>query len=197
MPGDKKEARLKLNLPLDKRIIFNYGIGVYRHLHLLPTIEHVNKKYPLILLTLTHIKEWYNLFDAVRSRYKFIELREGKLPINMLYTYLHACDCLLVHKDSAEAVVVPSTAYLCLGAGRPILAYNTNFFATFDKEVLKYSSLAEALIDVFEERENVKLVLKTAEEYVRKNSSIEIGKKFIKLFESLLKPKESLKGKLQ
>ncbi|MEW6481968.1 MAG: hypothetical protein AB1397_03035 [bacterium] len=186
MLGDKKEARLKLNLPLDKKIIFNYGMGVYRHLHLLPTIERVNKVYPLILLTLTHIKEWYDLFEAVKNRYKFIELRRGKLPVDLLYKYLHACDCLLIHKDSAEAVVVPSTAFLCLGAGRPILAYNTNFFETFDKEVLKYSSLSDGLEDVFEERENVELVLKTSQGYVRKNSSIEIAKKFIKLFKSLL-----------
>jgi hypothetical protein len=185
MPGDKEEARTRLNLPQDKKIIFNYGIGVYRHLHLLPTIERVSKRYPLILLTLTYIQEWFDLFDTLRTRYKFIELRKEKLPINTLYTYLHAADCLLVHKDSAEAVVVPSTACLCLGAGRPILAYNTNFFAAFDKEVLKYSSLQEALEDVFEERDNVKLVLKTAEEYVMKNSSIEVAKKFIKLFESL------------
>jgi len=188
MPGDKKDARLKLNLPLDRKIVFNYGIGIYRHLHLLPTIERVSKKYPLIFLTLTHIQEWYDLFDVVRIRYKFIELRNGKLPINTLYTYLHASDCLLIHKDSAEAVVVPSTAYLSLGAGQPILAYNTNFFATFDKEVLKYSSLQEALEDVFEQRDNVKSVLKIAEEYVTNNSSIEIAKRFIQLFESLLKP---------
>jgi len=186
MLGDKKEARLKLNLPLDKKIIFNYGIGIYRHLHLLPTIERVSKKYPLIFLTLTHIQEWYDLFDAVRLKYKFIELRNGKLPVNMLYGYLHASDCLLIHKDSAEAVVVPSTAYLSLGAGRPILAYNTNFFATFDKEVLKYSSLSEALEDVFEQKDNVKSVLKAAEEFVKENSSFEIAQKFIQLFESLL-----------
>lgn len=188
LPGDKKEARIRLNLPLDKRIVFNYGIGIYRHLHLLPTIERVSKKYPLIFLTLTHIQEWFDLFDTIRTKYKFIELRNGRLPINMLYTYLHACDCLLIHKDSAEAVVVPSTAYLCLGAGRPILAYNTNFFATFDKEVLKYSSLSEALEDVFEERDNVKSVLRTAEEFVKANSSIEVAKKFIELFDSLLNP---------
>ena len=188
MPGDKKEARLKLNLPLDKKIIFNYGIGIYRHLHLLPTIERVSKKYPLIFLTLTHIQEWFDLFDAAKTRYKFIELRNGKLPVDTLYTYLHASDCLLIHKDSAEAVVVPSTAYLCLGAGRPILAYNTNFFETFDKEVLKYSSLQEALEDVFEERDNVKSVLRTAEEFVKENSSIEVAKKFIQLFELLLNP---------
>lgn len=192
--GDKKEARIRLNLPLDKRIIFNYGIGVYRHLHLLPTIERVNRRYPLILLTLTHIQEWFDLFDTMRTRYEFIELRKGRLSVNMLYTYLHACDCLLIHKDSAEAVVVPSTAYLCLGAGRPILAYDTNFFASFDKEVLKYSSLQEALEDVFEERENVNSVLKRAQEFVRRNSSVEVAKKFIRLFESLLEAKGRCKG---
>ena len=186
MPGDKKEARLKLNLPLDKKIVFNYGIGIYRHLHLLPTIERVSKKYPLIFLTLTHIQEWFDLFVAAKTRYKFIELRNGKLPIDTLYSYLHASDCLLIHKDSAEAIVVPSTAYLCLGAGRPILAYNTNFFATFDKEVLKYSSLSETLEDVFEQKDNVKSVLKAAEEFVKENSSFEVAKKFIQLFDSLM-----------
>ncbi|MBU3933720.1 MAG: hypothetical protein KKH11_03530, partial [Candidatus Omnitrophica bacterium] len=75
---------------------------------------------------------------------------------------------------------------------RPILAYNTNFFATFDKEVLKYSSLSEALEDVFEQRDNVKFVLRTAQEYVKNNSSIEVAKKFIQLFESLLNPNRNI-----
>jgi len=183
--GDKVEARRKLALPLDRKIVFNYGIGIYRHLHLLPILERLNQDYPLILLTLTHIQDWYDLFEAVKGRYVFIELRKGDIPIKELYTYLHASDALLVHKDSAEAIVVPSTAYLCLGSGCPILAYDTNFFETFDREVLKYSGLGEALIDVFEERERVVETLHIAEQYVRKNSSHEIAKKFISLFGSL------------
>ena len=164
--GDKVKARKKLDLPLDKKIVFNYGIGIYRHLHLLPILERLNQDYPLILLTLTHIQEWYDLFEAARGRYPFIELRKGDIPIRELYAYLHASDALLVHKDSAEAIVVPSTVNLCLGSGCPILAYNTNFFETFDKEVIKYSGLGEALVDVFEEREKVKMTLHIAEEYV-------------------------------
>jgi hypothetical protein len=183
--GDKVEARRKLALPLDRKIVFNYGIGIYRHLHLLPILERLNQDYPLILLTLTHIQDWYNIFEAVKGRYVFIELRKGDIPIKELYTYLHASDALLVHKDSAEAIVVPSTAYLCLGSGCPILAYDTNFFETFDREVLKYSGLGEALIDVFEKRERVVETLHIADQYVRKNSSHEIAKKFISLFGSL------------
>jgi glycosyltransferase involved in cell wall biosynthesis len=191
--GDKEEARRRLNLPHDKKIIFNYGIGVYRHLHLLPTIERVSKKYPLLLLTLTHIQDWFDLFSAVKGRYDFIELRPGKVETEELYTYLHASDCLLIHKDSSEAVVVPSTAFLCLGSCIPILAYDTNFFASVGEEVLKYrgpGELEELLGDVFEGGERTKLTLQKAEEYVRKNSAQQIAKKFISLFESLLKENE-------
>jgi len=183
--GDKVKARKRLDLPLDKKIVFNYGIGIYRHLHLLPILERLNQDYPLILLTLTHIQEWYDLFEAARGRYQFIKLRKGDIPIRELYAYLHASDALLVHKDSAEAIVVPSTVNLCLGSGCPILAYNTNFFETFDKEVIKYSGLGEALVDLFEESEKVKMTLRIAERYVRENSSYEIAKRFVELFESL------------
>lgn len=185
-PGDKGKARERLGLPLDKKIIFNYGIGVYRHLHLLPTIKRVSKRYSLILLTITHVEDWFRLFEAVKSTYGFIELRRESLPIEQLYTYLHASDCLLLHKDSAEAVVVPSTAFLCLGAERPILAHRTNFFECFDKEVFKYRSLEGALVDVFEERPTVKFTLSKAREFVRKNSSTEIAKRFIRFLRTLM-----------
>jgi len=185
MHGDKVEARKKLGLPLDKKIIFNYGIGIYRHLHLLPILERLNRGYPLILLTLTHIQDWYDLFEAQKGRYQFIELRKGDIPVRELYTYLHASDALLIHKDSAEAIVVPSTASLCMGSGCPILAYATNFFETFDKEVIKYSVLGNALVDVFEENEKIKMTLRIAEQYVRENSSYEIAKRFVELFELL------------
>jgi len=183
--GDKIEARKKLGLPLDKKIIFNYGIGVYRHLHLLPTIKRVNKDYPLILLTMTHIPDWYELFEAVKSIYPFIDLRKGDIPIKELYTYLHASDALLVHKDSAEAVVVPSTAFLCLGSGCPILAYDTNFFEVFNEEVIKYSELEVALKEVFEGSQKVKKTLENAERFVKMNSSFVIAEKFIRLFKTL------------
>lgn len=189
--GDKTEARRKLGLPLDKKIIFNYGIGVYRHLHLLPTIKRVNRDYPLILLTMTHIQDWYELFDAVRGIYPFIDLRKGDIPMRELYTYLHAADALLVHKDSAEAIVVPSTAYLCLGAGCPILAYDTNFFETFGKEVVKYSELGAALKEVFEGRDNIKSTSEAPEQFVRRNSSEIIAERFIGLFESLFSPRHT------
>jgi hypothetical protein len=64
--GDKIEACRKLGLHLDKKIIFNYGIGIYRNFHHLPILERLNRDYPLIPLALTHIQDWFDLFEAVK-----------------------------------------------------------------------------------------------------------------------------------
>jgi len=186
--GDKYEARLRLNLPQDKKLVFNYGLGVFRHLHLLPTMEHLSRKYPIHFLTLTDVEDWFELFAGLKGRYEFLETRRGPVSIQELYTYLHASDALVIHKDTAAAVVVSSTAYLCLGSGCPILAHDTNFFETLGEEVIKYRSLEELaqwLEDVFEDRENVAQTLEAAEKYVRENSGWEIGERFIELFKSV------------
>jgi len=187
--GDKLKARIKLALPPDKKIIFNYGLGVFRHIHLLPTLERLNKKYPILLLTLTNIDDWFDLFSTLKNRYRFIELRKGPVSMGELYDYLHASDTLLIHKDTADAVVVSSTAYLCMGSGCPILVHDTNFFETLDKEVIKYKNLEEfkqKLEDIFEERDNVIQSIKAAARYVNKNSNYQIAKQFVSLFNLLL-----------
>jgi len=191
--GDKEKARKILSLPLNKKIIFNYGLDVFRHLHLLPTLERLSKRYPLVFLTLTEDQDWYNLFEAAKKRYNFIELRRGPISMDLLYTYLHASDALIFHKGPVQSVVVSSTIYTCLGSGCPILAYDTNFIENFNEEIIRYKILYEEygkdlsrkLEDVFEKRENVRLTLKKAEEFVKKNSSYEVGKRFIELFEFL------------
>ncbi|MEA3485248.1 MAG: hypothetical protein U9R03_00890, partial [Candidatus Aerophobetes bacterium] len=40
--GDKEEARKRLDLPQDKKIVFNYGLWVSCHLHLLPRMERLS-----------------------------------------------------------------------------------------------------------------------------------------------------------
>lgn len=188
--GDKFFARKKLNLPLNKKIIFTYGLGVFRHIHLLPTIERLNKKYPIHFLILTHVDDWYEIFSALKRRYRFIELRKGPISINDLYTYLHASDVLLLHKDSAGCVVVSSTAYLCMGSGCPLLVSDTNFFETLNQEVIKYKGLSELvarLEDIFEKRKNVSETIQAAKKYVERYCSQKVGEEFIELFYSLLK----------
>ena len=65
----------------------------------------------------------------------------------------------------------------------PFLRQDCDIF--FDKELMKYSGLGEAMVEVFEERERLKQTLRIAEQYVRENSSNEIAKRFMELFESL------------
>jgi hypothetical protein len=176
--GDKLKSREKLGLPLDKKIILNYGIGVYRHLHLLPKIERLSKKYPLIFLVVTDHPDWFDLWDAVRKRYKFVKLIRASLSNEELYDYLHASDALLIHKDSADAVVVSSTAYLCLGSGCPILAHATNFVETLDGEIMKYGDLNARLTEVFEEKETYRNTVTRALQYVETYSSYIIARRF-------------------
>ena len=79
-----------------------------------------------------------------------------------------------------------STVCLCLGALRPILCPNINFFETFEDEVIKYSSfreLKERLIGVFENR-GVNRVLKAARKYVNENSAEKVARRLLELAES-------------
>jgi len=188
MHGDKFEARFELGLPLDKKIIFNYGVGVDRNAYLIPTVERLAQRYPILFLVLTHQEEQFELFEALAQKYKFVELRKGIASAKRIYTYLHASDVTIFHKPPAQAIVVSSTVFECLGAGCPILVLDSNFVETLSKEVIKYKNfeeMGERLIDIFEGKEYVKESLKAAEAYVMNNSSYEIAKKFIALFESL------------
>ena len=186
--GNRLNAREKLNLPANRKIIFNYGIGVFRHIHYLPTLNRINSRDPLIFLTITSVKDWYELFSLLKSRYDFIDLRPGPITIDELYKYLHASDVLLIHKDTADAVVVSSTAYLCMGAGCPLLVSDTNFFETLNNEVIKFRGLKDftkKLMGIFNEEKWVRESLKAAEKYVTDHSPEKIGEKFLELFDSL------------
>lgn len=191
--GDKAIAREKLKLPEDLAVIFNYGIGIFRHLHLLPSIKRVAKKYPLRFLVLTDHPDWYELFDTVKQKYDFVDLRRGAPEIQELYEYLSASDALLFHKDHSPNVVVSSSAYLCMGSLCPIIAYDSNYFETLDKEVIKYRSLIELeekLESIIKGDEIVEETKQAAKRYVELNSSEKIAEKFLQLFENLILSKQ-------
>lgn len=65
------------------------------------------------------------------------------------------------------------------------MAYDTNFFESFGEEVIKYSSLGETLIELFDGKLDMRKTLDRAEEYARKNSAREIARRFLELFQSL------------
>jgi glycosyltransferase involved in cell wall biosynthesis len=188
--GDKKEARKKLGLPLDKKIIFAFGPAANTTLELIPAIAQLSRDYPLLFLVVTKDQKGLEKFHEVKEKGILdIELREQAPDIEELYQYLHAADALLFNKPSAPHVVVSSTVFQCLGSGCPIIAKSTNFIQTFQNELLKFSNqteLQEKLRAVFDQTQEYKEVLKAAEEYVNNNSASAIADRYIDLFNKLL-----------
>jgi len=186
--GDKREARIGLDLPLDKRIVFAYGFNTTKsHVDLFPAMERLSWNYPLLFLLLSHhgVK--------LETEPDFLLLREEMPSLERLYTYLHASDAYVYHVRLEDlklaGVGVSSSVATCLGAGRPILVPSyCNFFDLSGKEVIKYrdfEDLEQRLRDVFEGVESVKESLAAAEEYATKNSGREIALRFIELFKEI------------
>jgi len=186
--GDRREARIRLDLPLDKRIVFAYGFNtVHNHIDLFPVMERLSRNYPFLFLLLTHHGE-----KLVTSP-DFLLLRDEMPTLERLYAYLHASDAYVYYvrkgDGKIEGVGVSSSVAACLGAGRPILVPSyCNFFDLSGKEVLKYGDLQDleqGLQDVFDGAEGVKESLRVAEEYATRNSISEIAARFIELFSEI------------
>lgn len=188
-PGDRRKAREELNLPQDKKIVFLFGPAAKNSLENIPAIIPLKDKYPVMLLVVTRDREGIKGFGELKANHQIeVELREESPDIHQLYKYLWAADALLLTKKPAGWVVISSTVFQCLGAGCPIVAFNSDFVELFDKELMKFSNheqLKENLIDIFEQKSAVQATLKAAEKYVKANSGEEIAKKFLKFFENI------------
>ncbi len=182
-------SRKKLNLPLDKKIIFLFGPASYYGAEVFPTIDALGEKYPIYILIVTDDKNSLNAWNKIKPKNGKIEIRRGHPYIEEIYTYLYASDIALYNKPSKGGAVVSSMAYQCLGAGRPIVALDSNFVANFGDAVMKYKNKQELrrnIISVFEKDERFVYTMKKAKEFADKNNGMEVAKKFIALFESLL-----------
>jgi len=185
--GDKLEVRKKLNLPRDKMIAMVYGISVHHYLHILPALERVNQKKPLELIVFTGIRDWYDLFRVLSTEYSFVRPYMDTLPIDKLYSYLHAADAMIYHRDSSVDVVVASTIFATMGSGCPIFASGSNFVDTLKKEIVKYRGLDELEKFLLSDAREWEQTIADALKYAKKNSSIEIAKKLTRLFKKLCK----------
>lgn len=188
MKGNMKQAREKLNLPQDKRILLTFGWRIEDYLPLLPIIEEVKSEFPLKYLIVADPRVATKI-DEMADR-EFIELRYEVPSTERLYTYLHASDCLLLHrKDVGEEVVVSSVVHMCLGSLTPIVTTATRYVEMLKNEVIKYSTfheLKDKLIRVFEDSDLVKRTIEEAEKRVKDDSPKRIVDEYVRLFDSLL-----------
>jgi len=181
--GDKMGARRKLGLPLDRRLLLVFGQHVKDDLEMLQAISSLGRDYPISLLIVSKRTP-----DQIVAENIQIEVRREAPDMDGLYNYLHAADALLLHRKTDKRAVVSSTAHQCLGAGCPIIAFNSPFFEYFDEEILKYRTdeeFRDRLVDVFENGKKYRRTLHAAEEYVKKNSAERIAERFIELFRKL------------
>ncbi|MCD6492082.1 MAG: hypothetical protein J7K59_07345 [Candidatus Korarchaeota archaeon] len=184
--GDKETLRKELGLPEDAKIIFTFG-RFYGIEDILNILRSLKEGYPsLMYLCLVRNMERFILLNALKEAYKFIKVILARPPIAELYKYLGAIDAILLNRGHPKHIAVSSTAHLCIGALKPILCSDSEYFLTFDKEVIKYKTLSELerkIMEVFEGK--ITETLKYAEEFVRRNSADKIAKEIIQIgFES-------------
>ena len=180
--GDKEESRKKLGLPLDRGIILTYGISMQQHLPVFPAIAQLNKAFPLKYLLLAH-ETPAQILNQVKADYDFVEVREGAHSIEELYSYLHASDVLLLHKQSV-GLVVSSSVYLCLGSGCPIVIFEGRYTEDLGEEVFKYSDLdelQELLILVFDGESPSQEAI---DKFLTEKAASKVASSFIQLFSS-------------
>lgn len=187
--GDKEKARATLGLPQSKRIMLSFGWRMEDYLPLLPVIEEVNEEFPLKYVIVADPRVATRL-DETAGR-DFIEVRYEVPSTDTLYTYLHASDCLLIHRKDVgkEELVVSSAIHMCLGSLTPIVTTATRYVEMLKNEVIKYSSLPELkdqLIGIFGNRNFVRSTIKEAERKVKEDSAEKVANEYLRLFDSLL-----------
>lgn len=191
--GNRKKARAELNLPLEKKIVFSYGWAPQLHIFpILPALRRLNERHPFVYLVLADPRYIAADIRPLKDA-GFVELRYELAPLERIYTYLHASDAYLIHKQVGEVrqgeAVVPSAILMCLGVPTPIITSATEFSWFLEKEVMRYSTrdeLPKLLIKVLKGDKIVGKTLRAAEEYAVKYSPQRVAGEFLRLFAWLL-----------
>lgn len=182
-PGQKGAARIRLELPLDKKVVLSYGIAIHQHFVTLSALEELSHTYNLMYLVLP-AEGKTDIVAKAQARYSFMEVREMAPTVDELYMYLHAADALLLYKQSPN-IVVSSTVYLCAGSGCPIVVSEGRYTEALGEEVLKYcdfDELKDILSDVFEGRAMIEEPVKA---FVHSHEAPRVAQQFLDLAKSL------------
>lgn len=116
---------------MDKRIIFSFGWAPELHIFpVLPELQRLNEGFPFLYLVLADPKYIAADIQPLKD-HKFIELRHELATMEQIYTYLHASDVYLIHKQREEIregeAVVQSSILMCIGALAPVIISDTDF----------------------------------------------------------------------
>jgi len=183
--ADKEEARRKLNLPLDRKIVLSFcqrGYSLF-----LPERDHELDGVLFVIVGPTH----FDVLEKFSPDPDTVIREEEVLPKERFDDYLFASDAVILHKfQSRRTAVVSSTAFQVLGAGCPILVPRvSDYFRPLSSEILRYADREELranLVDVLEGGLKSKKAHEAALTYTQRYCPENIAKSYIELFESLL-----------
>ncbi|MFH1837072.1 MAG: hypothetical protein ABH862_03025 [Candidatus Omnitrophota bacterium] len=188
--GNKEEARKKLDLPKEKKIVFLFGMMAECGEDITFSLDTLADKYDIMLLLCTKSERALKTFRRIQPKLRIdLNIIEEAPSMDKLYEYLYASDCLVYPKTSKPSVVIASTISQCMGSGCPVIALDSNFVYPLNDEVIKYRDsheFTEGIIDIFEKGEKYKTQQKAIEEYLKDNSGAAVAEKFIKLFDEML-----------
>jgi len=161
--GVREESRKRLDLPLDKKIIFTFcQRGYLPFLRELPRESNDNT----ILLFITSLNK--ELFEKKTLPPWMIIRQEKALSKERFDDYLFAADAAIFHKSQSRFHrIVSSVIFQVIGAGCPIFVpQQSEFFQPLKDEVVYYSNaleLKEKLIEMLENEERRNRVIEAAE----------------------------------
>ena len=182
--GDKAGARDALGLPDDRALVLTFGMRASHLWPVMPALSELARELDFTLLILAKHEEALRESRALKGKYDFVKIRREAPPPDRLYRYLHASDAVLLHRRPAPYVPVSSTVHLCLGAMRPIVCSDNNFFTPYDGFVIKYGApeeLKEKLRGVLVGDDIVQEALDRARQVIRRFSADRIASELLRL----------------
>jgi len=158
-------------------------------------MKKVAEEYPLKYVIIANPESGVGELREAKKEYDFIDLQVKPLPLDELYTYLHASDALLIHRESSQKykAVVSSSVCQVLGSGCPILFHKSNYVELHGDEIVKYRDFEDMkakLIDLF----NNEFDIKRVETFLKDYKDERIAERFLQLFEELIETRKRREG---
>lgn len=184
---NKNESRKRLNLPLDKKIIFAFCQRGY-----IPYLRYLCEDLKPKAVLLFVISQGFELLEKESAPPWMIVREEKALSDERFDDYIFASDAVIFHKfQNRFHRLVSAAIFQAMGAGCPIfIPQQSEYFQPLKDEVVYYSDtedLCEKLNTLFEDETMATRVTETAEVYTRMRSAELIAERYTDVFTEVMK----------
>ncbi|MEA3487698.1 MAG: hypothetical protein U9R10_00405 [Euryarchaeota archaeon] len=185
--GDKIESRKKLDLPIDKKIIFTFCQRGY-----LPYLRYLCEELLTDVVLLFVIPPDFEMLEKESAPPWMIVREEGALSDERFDDYLFASDAVIFHKYQNRYLrLVSATIFQAMGAGCPIfIPQQSEYFQPLKDEVVYYNDtddLTRKLIAFCVDERIAKGIIEAEEVYTHIRSADKIAEIYIDVFTKVMK----------